>query len=1294
MPLVPLEEYKPKEKKEPALVPLEEYEQNLIPLDTYEANAKKTEAELKVDPAWINASKKYYEFNMGTDAPKLKSDEDYSNYGLRQMGWFNYNLPNMTVTANKLSNAEQQDQLNFVNLMDMYDNKKISAAGTGRFVKGVALDPSTYVGLGTFGFGLLGREGGKQGVKFGIRELVKNRAIQGAGVGAVEGAAYTTYDDSQRQRILTDADLQDGYDVSRGLKSAGLGAVLGGGLGGTIGGVSGYVVGKKGLPTAGAVKADPKTEPSVKPPLKSKAVIKKQIDDELTKKGFDISKPLYHGSEDVFDEFDLSKTGKRDKGFYGKGVYLTSIKKEAEMYGPNVDEYFVKGKMLDLEGGSELQRVFDYENYNQSTLEKDAYQTYKEWAGKLDKIDALPPAQKLAYKDFIKVEKYFKDNLKLTKTYKDELGNQRYDASIKMQDSSVIKQSDSYDDASELFERYLQDVDAATNESGTKYLFPHLKNVETRLSMVMRDLDDLEYNQDIENVPEYVSSKVKEAGFSGIRAGSETVVFDPKNIIKNSSKLTEEQIGQPRFAEQSQDQPPVSAYADELASSDGGNINNIKTEDVVEPKPDGKDFQTDTTTGLNQRVIDVGMEILEELEIPQNKNVRISDQLKEAVLLANSSPKFYKKFVDTLQKNNLTVEELSTVFRESISDSARRMQQLSVAKKSMKKMGQDLGEIAPDEGWYANFAKEYTDIVRGLDNIRRGLLVSQIATAMRNNTAQIGRVGMHTLTEIYDGILNAAFNPIKRAFGKETKPVDHTKSFRLMMNLTTNKKQAKDLTEFLTKYYVNESDRLFTKYASEVSDSSKAKVLKSAQKMVDGLNFLNRMQEFWYRRGMFSTSIQNTLANKGIDINKVGLNDDLLKYLSKEDITKAVDDSLYFTYAKTPDNKFLKAFVDISNSIPFVTTGVLPFARFMANAVEFQFKHSPVGFGLLLRPKEIKKIAAGDTTALSQAVVGSTLLLATIEAKRKGMSEDHKWYELETKSGKTIDMRPYFPLTPYLFVADVITRLEQGRNWGDAKDILQALTGAQFRAGASLSLVQNLIDGLSGLDTKEKVNKFMSDFVSDVLGGYLTPLRMFNDFIDQDQKFKRPEDTGEFITDTTNKLKTNIPVVREQFPEIESPTRAATPGRPDTVTLPFIGAEVPGPLTRQLTGATIREEKNAAEKEFDRLGFKMRDILPYSGNRKADQIKARYMGPMVEEIIGSIVTNPEYEELSNPRKEYVVRGALKGIRTTVNDYIKDQAIEPEVFLKVYFNRLPKYVKKILAEEDIDINNIKLNLEEE
>ena len=83
-------------------------------------------------------------------------------------------------------------------------------------------------------------------------------------------------------------------------------------------------------------------------------------------------------------------------------------------------------------------------------------------------------------------------------------------------------------------------------------------------------------------------------------------------------------------------------------------------------------------------------------------------------------------------------------------------------------------------------------------------------------------------------------------------------------------------------------------------------------------------------------------------VHKLKLLLDLLDYISADDVSKAVDDALYFTYAKTPDNTFLKKFVEISNSVPFITTGVLPFARFMANAVEFQFKHSPIGFGLLL----------------------------------------------------------------------------------------------------------------------------------------------------------------------------------------------------------------------------------------------------------------------------------------------------------------------------------------------------------
>ncbi len=436
------------------------------------------------------------------------------------------------------------------------------------------------------------------------------------------------------------------------------------------------------------------------------------------------------------------------------------------------------------------------------------------------------------------------------------------------------------------------------------------------------------------------------------------------------------------------------------------------------------------------------------------------------------------------------------------------------------------------------------------------------------------------------------------------------------------------------------------------------------------------MQEFWYRRAVFANTIADALLKKGIDINKVGISDDLLKYVNKADIEKAVDDALYFTYAKTPDVPIVKSLVDAVNSMPFFATGIIPFPRFMANAIAFQFRHSPLGFSALLTPKEIAKLKAGDYKTLSQAVVGTTLLLTAVEMKRKG-SEDNKWYEVETSSGKTVDMRPYFPLTPYLLVADMIVRSESGRGAPDAKDVLQGLTGAQFRAGASVQLVQNLLDGMAGLDTEEKVNRFMSDYTANVLGGYMTPIRMFGDFVDQDQQFRRPLPTGEFLADTTNQLKSNIPFVRDQFPESESPTREAAPGRPDTVQIPFTDIEAPGPLARQLTGATVREEKNAAEREFDRLGFKRRDILPYSGNAVVDQTRAKYLGPIVEKVIPVLIQSEKYQSASNELKSTILRKTLTELRNAANDYIKQNRINEEAFAKAAFNRQPKYIKALL-----------------
>ena len=77
------------------------------------------------------------------------------------------------------------------------------------------------------------------------------------------------------------------------------------------------------------------------------------------------------------------------------------MKEEAKMYGPAVGKFYTKGNILNLGGTSEIQRLL-------KPYDKDAYamldpnQAYKEWAGKLNSIDALPPVQKRAYNDFLK----------------------------------------------------------------------------------------------------------------------------------------------------------------------------------------------------------------------------------------------------------------------------------------------------------------------------------------------------------------------------------------------------------------------------------------------------------------------------------------------------------------------------------------------------------------------------------------------------------------------------------------------------------------------------------------------------------------------------------------------------------------------------------------------------------------------------------------------------------------------------------------------------------------------------
>ena len=205
--------------------------------ETLPQQVKLTEEVVKKDPKWIEASESIYKWNEGVDAPDLETDQDYAEYGLDYMGRFNYNLPQMTVEANQLKDATDKQKQDFITLMDMYDKKSASWSGAGRLLKGLATDPTTYVGLGTLGVGTAGAQAVKQAIKEGVKQGTKAGLKQGAKIGSIEGAVYATADNALRQTARINAGVQEDFDLGESAKAATVGATAGAGLGGVIGGI-------------------------------------------------------------------------------------------------------------------------------------------------------------------------------------------------------------------------------------------------------------------------------------------------------------------------------------------------------------------------------------------------------------------------------------------------------------------------------------------------------------------------------------------------------------------------------------------------------------------------------------------------------------------------------------------------------------------------------------------------------------------------------------------------------------------------------------------------------------------------------------------------------------------------------------------------------------------------------------------------------------------------------------------------------------------------------------------------
>jgi hypothetical protein len=600
--------------------------------------------------------------------------------------------------------------------------------------------------------------------------------------------------------------------------------------------------------------------------------------------------------------------------------------------------------------------------------------------------------------------------------------------------------------------------------------------------------------------------------------------------------------------------------------------------------------------------------------------------------------------------------ELITGSRQGLGDAARVMQRFSIASRYVPKEAADIAKLGIQEADGLDFWKR-------LSNTYRGALVSSVATTMRNVISSGVRVPIDAATNLMDSAVNAAANP----FRQEKVGVNPMDAAALLMDRFAPGRNTK-FWEQMKNVQPEMQKELAATYAADVSRVTRKDAFAKVEKAVDVANLFNRVTETATRKALFPVMLRREATRLGLDFDEL-VDTGGIARLPEEAWTKALDDTLGFTYSARSEvadkfSEMLDKMGKVGTVARVVGTTILPFPRFMMNAMKFQFDYSPAGFTKLLSEAERAKFAKGDVSAVSKAIVGSSMLYGAYQF-RNSENAGEKWYEGKLEDGRTVDLRPYFPAAPYLLVADLIKRAQDNTldQAFETKDILQGLSGAQFRAGTGLYVTDQLLKDLSGAaGNLDKAKTIATSWLADVGAGFLQPFSTFKDFYAQYD----PEEA----------------VYRDTKDNPLAALVRPIPGAQQALGVPAApSATREGPLTtedpalRQLLGATIRPAKNIVESELDKLGLTPYDVGSKTGEPAIDRLVNRDLGIIAERGIAPLLRSPEYQNLDNVGKSAAIKEIYAKARQAAN--AKFNAENPELSLLKKFKSMNREEKIML-----------------
>lgn len=513
------------------------------------------------------------------------------------------------------------------------------------------------------------------------------------------------------------------------------------------------------------------------------------------------------------------------------------------------------------------------------------------------------------------------------------------------------------------------------------------------------------------------------------------------------------------------------------------------------------------------------------------------------------------------------------------------------------------------------------------DNRRRGLMVSQLGTAVRNFVSSGARLPLNMFVDGIDASINLAMNAATGGkFGNMGTPISAVPNIlKYTMRGVVGKN--KKLADEILSAFPAEMDRAYLRVASDFDQGE-----GFIDQAIMAMNIFNRVQDYAIRRVSFLSELDKTMRKKGV---LQGPGDNLQKLINRGEIDKideksvvnAVQESLDVTFAKEPTMAAAKEFVSIVHRFPLGTLAI-PFPRFLTNSARFLYEGSGMKFvSQLLRGNAWEKLKQGDNT-LAKGIGGLTMFWAGKELFDAhgfmGYTRGENWHTLRNEStGDSVDIRGYGPLAMGFLISDVVDRMQEGRLTRDwVKTNLSDIVGMQAR-GVSTALdsldssARMLGEGLVQLvslgelaenNTSPIDQRKMQSLVADWANTYLTPIQMFTDaysaFEDEPNRIRFPNQKpfpDKFGARLPDSLMDKLGL--EKAPIRRDPLVEGSKDREG----PFGW----NPVFRQILGITPGQKSSLIKREVDYLGLDISEYFSFSGIPIWDNEVAGVMSQMV-----------------------------------------------------------------------------------